>query len=186
MKRILMATAALALPLGFSACSTAGLSDTEEAVESYNENMSMAMKEEIGELNKLTRIYIDAAALYKQAADIPDETNGLKPALLELAKEKNAQLDLLQEQVLSLGGEPAERGQALGTAHRGFTSLRTMVDNDSEVAVEEVLRGERYILEEINKALPKTMTPTSRTLLAQLRTDAETQISRLEAVDKEI
>lgn len=186
MKRILMATAALALPLSFSACSTAGLSQTEEAVESYNENMSMAMKEEVTELNKITRIYIDAAALYKQAADIPDETNGLKPALLALSKEKNAQVDLLQERVLAVGGEPAERGQALGTAHRGFTSLRTIIDDDSEVAVEEVLRSERYIVEEINKAMPKTVSPESRTLLGQLRTEAEAQIARLQEVDQAI
>ena len=184
MKRTLFATVALAVPLAFGACTSAGLSQQEQAVENLNKTMTAAMQTEIAELNELTSIYIDAAALYKQAADIPDENNGLKPALLELAKEKNAQRDALQERVLLMGGDPAEHGQALGTAHRGFTALRTIVDNDTEVAVEEVLRGERYIRDEIADAMTKVTTPESRQLLAALRTDAEQQISRLEAVDK--
>lgn len=186
MKKSLLATVALTVPLAFGACSTAGLTPAEEAVAERTAPMSEAMQAEVTELNDLTRVYIDAAALYKQAADIPDESNGLKPALLQLAKEKNEQREELQERVMMLGGEPAEMGEALGTMHRGFTSLRTIVDNDSEVAVEEVLRGERYILDEINDAMPKAITPESKALLAELRTNAEAEIARLEQIDQNI
>ncbi|WP_300390777.1 PA2169 family four-helix-bundle protein [Henriciella sp.] len=182
MKRILLASAALALPFGMTACSSAGLTESESAAVQQTAQQSEAMKEEISELNRLTRIYIDAAALYKQAADIPDEKNGLKPVLLDLAKKRNAQRDLLQARVITLGGNPAEHGQALGTMHRSFTAMRTIVDKDTEVAVEEVLRGERYLLEEINKAMDAAVTPDTRSMLAQLRTDADAQIARLEAL----
>ena len=186
MKKSLLAGVALALPLSFAACSSAGLTPSETAVAETPVPMSETMQKEVAELNKLTRIYIDAAALYKQAANIPDDTKSLKPALLELAKEKNMQRDLLQDRVLEIGGKPAEHGEALGTAHRGFTSLRTIVDNDTEVAVEEVLRGERYILEELNKAMPNTVTPETKQLLANLRTDTEREISRLEQIDQAV
>ncbi|MGB3625361.1 MAG: PA2169 family four-helix-bundle protein [Henriciella sp.] len=184
MKNALLATAALALPLSFAACTSAGLTPAEQVAAEQNVAMSEAMQAEVAGLNELTRVYIDAAALYKQAADIPDDTKSLKPALLELAKEKNAQRDMLQDRVLTLGGAPAEHGEALGTAHRGFTALRTVVDDDTEVAIEEVLRGERYILDKINEIMPKTVTPETRTLLAELRTDTETEIARLEMMDK--
>ncbi|MEM5518829.1 PA2169 family four-helix-bundle protein [Henriciella sp. AS95] len=186
MKKTLLAGVALALPLSFAACSSAGLTPSEQAVAEANVEMSETVQKEVAELNKLTSIYIDAAALYKQAADIPDDTKSLKPALLELAKEKNMQRDLLQDRVLEMGGKPAEHGEALGTVHRGFTSLRTIIDNDTEVAMEEVLRGERYILDELNKAMPNTVTPETKQLLASLRTDAEAEISRLEQIDETI
>ena len=182
MKRSLITTLAVSIPLAFAGCSSAGLSASEEAAIAQQENMSEAMQAEVSSLNELTRVYIDAAALYKQAADIPDEGN-LKPVLLDLAKEKNVQRDLLQDRVLTLGGKPAEHGQAIGTAHRSFTAIRTIVDNDTEVAVEEVLRSERYIREEIGRAMEAAMTPETRRLLASLRTDADAQIAALEAID---
>lgn len=184
MKHTLITTAAIATTLTMSACSSAGLSGSEQAAVQQNAQMSAAMQDEVNDLNELTSIYIDAGALYKQAADIPDESNGLKPVLLDLAKKRNAQRDMLQDRVITIGGKPAEHGEALGTAHRAFASLRTVVDNDTEVAVEEVLRGERYILEKINKAMDSAVTPETRTLLSQLRTDADAQIARLEAIDK--
>ena len=183
MKTMLFASAALALPIALGACSTAGLTETEKAMAEQNTGQSAAMQNEVSELNRLTRIYIDAAALYKQAADLPDEDNGLKPMLLDLAKERNEDRDMLQDRVLALGAKPAESGEALSTAHRSFTSLRTLVDNDSDVAVEEVLRGERYIRDEIDKVMQIAMTPQSKTLLAQLRTDTDAQITRLEGMD---
>ncbi|WP_084397438.1 PA2169 family four-helix-bundle protein [Henriciella aquimarina] len=182
MKPILLATAALTLPLGLQACSSAGLSPSQEARVADSHEMSEALKTEVSSLNHLTRLYIDAAALYKQAADIPDQKNGLKPSLLAMAKDRNAQREELQDRVTTLGGQPAEHGQALGTMHRSFTTLRTVVDNDSEVAVEEVLRGERYIRDEIDKAMETAMTPETRDLLAELRTDADANIARLEGM----
>ncbi|WP_084420343.1 DUF2383 domain-containing protein [Henriciella litoralis] len=187
MKTTLLATVALALPLTFSACSSAGLSGPEAAMAEQNEAMAKqnielpeATQTEIVELNDLTRVYIDAAALYKQAADLPDQQNGLKPALLELAKERNMQREKLQERVLMLGGEPAEMGEALGTAHRSFTSLRTLVDNDSEVAVAEVLRGERYIRDEIDELSGTPMTAETAALLTSLRAEAAENIKMLQ------
>lgn len=184
MKKAILASVALALPLSFAACTSAGLTPSEQAVAEQNVELSDAMQAEVAGLNELTRVYIDAAALYKQAADIPDDTKNLKPHLLELAKEKNAQRDRLQKRVLTLGGAPAEYGEAVGTVHRGFTSLRTLVDNDTEVAIEEVLRGERYILDKINEAMSEAMTPQSKALLAELRTDTEAEIARLEEIDE--
>ena len=75
--------------------------------------------------------------------------------------------------------------QAQSNDNRGGIShakRRSILQDDNKVALEEVLRTERYILREVNEAMSKTVTAQSRQLLGQLRTDADQQIARLEAI----
>ena len=179
MRLHIYALTAIAAPLALGACANAGLTNSEKAMASESTAEAPYLKTEVNELNKLTSIYIDAAALYKQAADIPDKNNGLKEMLLELHDYRNG-----EREVIALGGDPATMGEALGTGHRTFTALRTAVDNDSEVAIEEVLRGEEYIRDELAKTAKMDLTPESAALIKKLQVSVNAEIKKLEAKDK--
>ena len=58
-----------------------------------------------------------------------------------------------------------------------------MVDKDSEVAVEEVLRGERYIESQIGDVLAGDVSKDTASMLKKLREETRTQIARLEKID---
>ena len=186
MKRTLLAAAALALPITMSACSTAALNSSEQAVVESNVQYSEAVQAEVKELNELTRIYIDAVNLYQQAANTSKDLYTLKPELVEMAQTRNNQRAMLQDRVIAMGAKPAEYGETFGTVRRSLTSLRSVVGDKDDVAIQEVLRGERYILQEINRAMDTAVTPESRTLLGQLRTDTDAQIARLLEIEKTV
>lgn len=181
--RHIAAASALALAAGLGACANAGMSEAQQfAVETAPEP-DAAQKTDIAALNELIPVYIDAAALYKQAADIPDNEPDLKPVLLDLAKDRQADREKMQDIVVAMGGKPAELGEAVGTGHRAFTGLRTIVDQDSEVAVEEVLRGERYIEEQISGVLAGDVSDSTANMLKKMREDTRTKIAKLEQID---
>ena len=181
--RQIAAASAFALAAGLGACANAGMNQSEQFAVQTAPEPSAEQKTDIAALNELVPVYIDAAALYKQAADIPDSDPELKPILLELAKERQADREELQDMVVAMGGKPAEFGQALGTGHRAFTELRTVVDNDSEVAIEEVLRGERYIEERISAVIAGDVSDGTEDMLIKMRDEARTKITMLEKVD---
>ena len=184
MKLHIYALTAIAAPLALGACANAGLNQSEKAVASQSTATADYLKTEVAALNKLASIYIDAAALYKQAADIPDENNGLKEMLLELHDYRNGEREVIQDRVIALGGQPATLGEALGTGHRTFTALRTAIDDDTEVAIEEVLRGEEYIRDELAKVAETDLTPQSAALVGKLQVSVNAEIAKLKKTDQ--
>jgi uncharacterized protein (TIGR02284 family) len=181
--RQIAAASALALATGLGACANAGMTQSEKYAVETAPAPSQAQKTDIAALNELIPVYIDAAALYKQAADIPDNNPQLKPILLDLAKQRQADREMLQDTVVAMGGKPAEFGEAIGTGHRAFTELRTIVDKDSEVAVEEVLRGEHYIDDRISAVLEGDVSGSTESMLIRMRDDARARITALEKID---
>ncbi len=121
----------------------------------YKEKLAEAREEEVEMLNDVTSVFIDAEALYGDAAKLPDNDDQVRMIITQIAQERAAQRADLQEYVSQLGGEPDSMGEALGAGHRVFTQMRTAFSNDSAVALQEVLRGEHYIVDEIGKALEK-------------------------------
>lgn len=153
------------------------ITDEDEA------NLTVEARAEINALNEITSILIDAEAIYMQASDMPDKNEGVRVFLKDLAAERESQTVALQQRVMTLGGEPDQFGEAIGTTHRAFASLRTLFDNDTEVAIEEVLRGERYIVEEIGKVLEGDISEEGEAILEALRADVMDDIVRLEDLD---
>ena len=182
MRLHICALTAIAAPLALGACASGGLTASEQSAASETTVQADYLKEEVSALNEITSIYIDAAALYKQASRLPDENNGLSPMLMELHDDRNADREALQGRVIALGGKPATLGEPLGTGHRTFTSLRTVVDNDSEVAVEEVLRGEKYIHDRLMKVADMQLTPETRSLVEKLESDVSSEIETLQSL----
>lgn len=139
---------------------------------------------EVENLNDLASAMIDAEKLYAEAANLPDNQPYVRAELEELAQERGEQREYLQERIAVLGGEPDTAGEALGTSHRIFTTIRTAFSDDTEVAIEEVLRGERYLLNEIGQIMTTSPSEDTVDLLTVFRDDIEVHIEELEALDR--
>lgn len=149
--------------------------------------LSESRTEEIGTLNHLASVFIDANNLYAQAAELPDNDGKRVPASLSaLAGARDEIATDLQERVVALGGEADTMGEAAGSGHVAFTYLRTALDNDTEVAVEEAIRGETYIRDEVSKALAMSLTPESRTMLQQISVQVKADLASLQQLDREV
>lgn len=177
-------TIAAVAPLALAACATDEMTNGQSNMVAENNAVSEVHNSEIAELNDLVSIYIDASKLYDEAADIPDNNEAVRDELQSLASERAEQRDALQARVIALGGTPDEMGQAVGTGHRAFTQLRTLVDQDTEVAIEEVLRGEKYIADEIDDALDGTITVETRDMLIDLKSQTQQNIADLQELDR--
>jgi uncharacterized protein (TIGR02284 family) len=159
MQRVL-ATTVSCLALACAACavntapepvsSLAAESETQAATEAGAVRHADATK-----LTQLTRIFIDASSLYEAAAeDSSNET--YSQTLLELSAERRRMADGFQQHLQTIGARPPELRQALGSAHREFMEARTLGDEDTKVAVQEALRGETYLEEQLVEAAGDT------------------------------
>lgn len=96
-------------------------------------------------LNRFISILIDADALYRMCAE-KSKNRDTRELILLVARKRNDQRRKLQEYIVKAGGSPDEYGEALGTGHRMFMEVRMLFEPSKKVAIEEVLRGEYYIL----------------------------------------
>ena len=160
MLRVLAVAAALAL----GACAQMNTGARPDPAASALLQADPAIATETQNLNRLTRIAIDANRLYDQAAEVADDAD-LQAALRTMSEQRKTFAQRLQNRVAMLGGKPAETGQATGAVHRSFLALRGLVQNDSVAAAEEVYRGETYIIDQLNRALEGYLTPESRQLV---------------------
>lgn len=106
---------------------------------------------DIASLRGLTSIMIDASSLYSAAADEADNA-AYAQQIRTLSERRRAMADRFQARVMRIGGAPEESGEALGTAHRMFMEARLLGENDTKVAVEEALRGENYLFDQLTEA----------------------------------
>jgi uncharacterized protein (TIGR02284 family) len=180
MRTILLATAAM---ISISACAQMKTSSEPTSAAASRLAASETVSDEADNLNHLAKIAIDAKTLYGEAAAEADDAQ-LAAELKTLASERAAFAGKLQQRVASLGGEPAESGQAVGTVHRSFTAVRGLVQNDSVAAAAEVYRGESYMIDELGKALDTSLSPISREIVdAELASvkESRNRIERLQA-----
>ena len=96
-------------------------------------------------LNSLIETTIDSVDGYRRSAQ--EATNSrFSAAFLERASEREEIVSKLRDQVRRLGGEPADDGTVLASAHRAFLSLRDKVTGTDDAAVvAEVDHGESYL-----------------------------------------
>ena len=70
------------------------------------------------------------------------------------ATERTQVVGMLRDQVRTLDGTPEDDGTVLGGAHRMFVNLKSMiVSRDDKAVLEEVKRGETYLMEKFETAL---------------------------------
>lgn len=183
MKHLIMGVGACAL---LGACAMSPDPSVTASAEMQPVSVAPPNAGEIERLNDLAGILIDAEELYKDAAEMPDNKKGVSKKLAELAMERKSQREYLQARIQKLGGAPDTTGEFLGTGHRAFAQMRTVFDEDSEVAIEEVLRGERYILEQINDTLETNPSEDTVDLLTILKNDVEVHIDELNRLDRQV
>jgi len=135
-------------------------------------------------LNRQISILIDADALHRICARTAHD-EAASESILGIADKRDSQRRLLQEYVLNAGGSPDEFGEALGVGHRVFMRARTVFEPDKKVAIEEVLRGEYYILK-IAGGMDKELAGIRRSSgLEDMMKDVQGDIDRLETMLRE-
>ena len=187
MLRTLMSTAALGGALAISACAVTAPPTEAAANSEYVQTADNASKEEVKALNDIASMLIDATALYEDAAELPDSDPQISTALTELAAERDAQREDLQMRIKAMGVEAYTMGSPVGPHVRLFGDIRTAFEDDSEVAVEEVLRSERYLATNIGEALEEgSLNQSSIQMLTELRDTIQVEIAKLEELDRQI
>lgn len=130
-------------------------------------------------LSDLAHKLVDQVALYGMAKEIARE-----PTIADaIQRAKDARAELLQEinaKIFQRGLAPIDQGTALGTAHKAFTRLRSVVDKDDRTAIGEVERGEDYLRDRVAKAARDDR------LSAHTSNYLQTMVSRIESTHEEI
>ncbi len=112
----------------------------------------MTAHHDIACLNHLANILVDARRLYSRAARIADDADVIARIDRTLA-EREELLTEIRGLIISRHGQEQDTGTFLGAAHKAFLNVRTLFDRDARAALGEVVRGERYLCDEIRKAI---------------------------------
>lgn len=103
-------------------------------------------------LNRLAAILVDARRLYARAARIADDAEVVDRIERTMA-ERERLLAEIRSLIVRLRGAPNDERSLLGAAHMAFLDVRAMFDRDARAALAEVQRGEKYLRDEIRKAI---------------------------------
>lgn len=129
--------------------------------------MSTDNSQTVATLNDLIRTCLDSQRGYNDAAEAASSSE-LKQRFHRHASERASFAGDLQQQVRSLGGEPADSGSTGGAIHRAWLTIRQGLSTD-EAILKEVDRGEEHALDQYREALehklPKPVEELVRTQL---------------------
>lgn len=107
---------------------------------------------EIRVLNGLIETTIDSVDGYAEAAK-DAENPQFRDMFLSRAAERRQVATRLREAVRREGGDPADDGTVLASAHRVFVDLRSSMSKGDKAVIDEVERGEDHIKSKYDEAL---------------------------------
>jgi uncharacterized protein (TIGR02284 family) len=107
---------------------------------------------EIHVLNGLIETTIDSVDGYAEAAK-DAENQAFRELFLARAAERRQIASRLRDAVRREGGEPADDGTVLASAHRVFVGLRSSMSHGDKAVIDEVERGEDHIKAKYDEAL---------------------------------
>lgn len=110
------------------------------------------MTSDVKTLQTLTDTAIDSAMGYEKAAERATAA-GLSRQLSEQAAKRRSTIDMLNAEIVRLGGEPRSEGSTSGAAHRAWVSLADAVGDSNENAAKRVEEGEDYICGKFKEAI---------------------------------
>lgn len=113
----------------------------------------MAFHHDIACLNRLANILVDARRLYARAARIADDPDVVERIDRTMAEREKLLTDIRSLIISLYGAGERNNGTFLGAAHKAFLNVRSLFDQDERASLGEVLRGERYLCDEIRKAI---------------------------------
>ena len=111
-----------------------------------------ATSREVDILNQLLTLTRDSIAGYREAAAETGD-RAMQRCFLRRAMDRQNIADRLSEAIEALGGEPADEGTRLGSAHRVFLNLRELLSSGDAAAMHEVARGESFLRSRYERAL---------------------------------
>ena len=103
-------------------------------------------------LKHLAAMLIDARKVYARAARIADDADVVDRIERTMA-ERDRLLREIRGRIEDLRGAAPHEGSMLGAAHKAFLDVRAIFDRDEKAALAEVQRGEKYLRDEIRKAI---------------------------------
>ena len=110
------------------------------------------MSDDLNTLESLTDTVIDSAMGYETAADVA-RTSRLQAILSEQASKRRALINILNGEVVRLGGTVRTGGTTLGAAHRAWASFTDAFASGDKEATEHAEVGEDYLEEKLREAL---------------------------------
>jgi uncharacterized protein (TIGR02284 family) len=126
----------------------------------------MSTDHEISVLNGLIKTTLDSMKGFDDAAKDAGTTR-FKTIFEEFARDRSEVATKLQTEVRALGAEPEEHSSFMAAAHRAFMDLKqAMAGKNDKAIVEEVERGEDYIVGKFESALEdqELSSPTARVI----------------------
>ncbi|MGH7023148.1 MAG: ferritin-like domain-containing protein [Caulobacteraceae bacterium] len=110
-------------------------------------------------LNGLVETTLDSALGYEQAADLARNPR-FKAVFGSRVAARRKLAGELEDQVRAAGGVPSTAGTVIGPVHRAFVALRGRFSGQSDrPVVEEVERGEAFILDQFDRAARQNALP---------------------------
>lgn len=126
---------------------------------------TMTPDEVISTLNNLIETCRDGQNGFQTAAE-GVQSSSLKPAFTQYAEQRGVFVSELQNQVLALGGSPADSGSVAGALHRGWINIKSVVTGkDEQNILEECERGEDAAKRNYQEALEKDLPSDVRNLV---------------------
>lgn len=118
-------------------------------------------------LNDLIQTCKDGQQGFQEAANhVKDPT--VRMLFLEYSQQRSKFAGELQQQVMSLGGDPQKSGSTMGALHRGWIDFKAKVTGQSDAAaIHEAESGEDAAVKAYQKALEKTLPNDVRDLIEQ-------------------
>jgi uncharacterized protein (TIGR02284 family) len=104
-------------------------------------------------LNHIATILINARRLYHRAARLADEDRDVVNRIELTLGERSMLLTEIEDRMRTLGDAPKANGSMLGAAHMAFLDVRSVFERDVKAALVEVARGEKYLSDELRKAM---------------------------------
>lgn len=108
---------------------------------------------DISVLNHIATILIDARRLYHRAARLADEDRDVVNQIELTLGERSMLLSSIQDRISKLGALPKDNASMLGSAHMAFFDVRSVFERDVKAALDEIERGEKYLRDELRKAM---------------------------------
>lgn len=126
----------------------------------------------------------DAQQGYRKAMmDVKDPA--LKNFLQQQARQRSNFTTAIDKEIRDLGQTPKENGSIIGTLHRTWIDIKSIVSgNDDETVIEEVIRGEKAKVKEYKGIIKNnTLAPQINNMLQSQLNDIKSTLNHVKTLE---
>ena len=144
------------------------------------------MTKETDGLSELYTTLIDSRDGYEQAAEIIDSPR-LRTLFEDMHNRRAQQASDVRNFLAASEVDLDDDGTILAAAHRQFLGLKDMISSDDEEVVEEVIRGERKLMEAYDKAIvPMDANSPALSFANEQFENLKDRIAELEDIERQL